>query len=89
MRKFLSVAVVSILVPRRPLDECLRRCRCHQTTNPQSESAERDRCAQQPRSFRQLGPLRLRIPTESGHLFRLNPGTRSDESGHPWKEALA
>ena len=33
--------------------------------------------------------LRVRIPTESGHLFRLNPGTRSDESGHPWKEALA
>jgi hypothetical protein len=31
----------------------------------------------------------VRIPTESGHLFRLNPGTRSDESGHPWKEALA
>ena len=34
-------------------------------------------------------PQPVRIPTESGHLFRLNPGTRSDESGHPWKEALA
>jgi hypothetical protein len=32
---------------------------------------------------------RLRIPTESGHPFRLNPGTCSDESGHPWKEAVA
>ncbi|MGH7777163.1 MAG: hypothetical protein ACREPI_08310 [Candidatus Dormibacterales bacterium] len=31
----------------------------------------------------------MRIPGESGHLFRLNPGTCSDESGHPWKEAPA
>jgi transposase InsO family protein len=28
---------------------------------------------------------KLRIPTQSGHPFRFNPATCSDESGHPWR----
>jgi hypothetical protein len=27
----------------------------------------------------------VRIPTQSGHPFRFNPATCSDESGHPWR----